>query len=235
MRDFRLFTQVLQGGVGVRIRNLAALAGVVGASMALVPAAGAEPFHVLIDHKYAQPAVDGAVRGDRGRRLLRPGAVRAGLRPESAVPRRAGRRRQDDRDRRCLRLSDDPERPGHLRLPDRAACAALVQDHRPDGPIPAYDGSTDQGGWALESSLDVEYAHAIAPGANILLVETTRSTRPRGTAGFPQIVQAEKRRDRQPSRGTSSARASARPSRRSPAACRSTRCAAPTSTPRPTG
>ncbi len=28
------------------------------------------------------------------------------------------------------------------------------------------------GGWALETSLDVEYAHAMAPGANILLVET---------------------------------------------------------------
>ena len=28
----------------------------------------------------------------------------------------------------------------------------------------------DQAGWALEESLDVEYAHAMAPGANILVV-----------------------------------------------------------------
>jgi len=32
------------------------------------------------------------------------------------------------------------------------------------------------GGWALEISLDVEWAHAIAPGAKILLVEATSAT-----------------------------------------------------------
>ena len=32
-------------------------------------------------------------------------------------------------------------------------------------------GSTTDPGWALETSLDVEWAHALAPGANILLVE----------------------------------------------------------------
>ncbi len=32
-------------------------------------------------------------------------------------------------------------------------------------------GSTTSAGWALETALDVEWAHAIAPGANILLVE----------------------------------------------------------------
>jgi len=32
------------------------------------------------------------------------------------------------------------------------------------------------GGWALEISLDVQWAHAIAPGANILLVEATSAT-----------------------------------------------------------
>ena len=32
-------------------------------------------------------------------------------------------------------------------------------------------GSTTDPGWALETSLDVEWAHALAPGANIVLVE----------------------------------------------------------------
>src|SRR5436305_15257930 len=32
-------------------------------------------------------------------------------------------------------------------------------------------GATTDPGWALETSLDVEWAHALAPGANILLVE----------------------------------------------------------------
>jgi subtilase family serine protease len=55
----------------------------------------------------------------------------------------------------------------------------------PDGPITSSDPR-----WALETSLDVEYAHAIAPGANILLVETTVAET-EGAAGFPQIAQAE--------------------------------------------
>jgi subtilase family serine protease len=54
----------------------------------------------------------------------------------------------------------------------------------PDGPVP-HNLS-----WAGEVSLDVEYSHAIAPGANILLVETPVSEE-EGTVGFPQIVEAE--------------------------------------------
>ena len=46
-------------------------------------------------------------------------------------------------------------------------------------------------GWAGETTLDVEYAHALAPGANILLVETPVSET-EGVTGFPQIVAAEK-------------------------------------------
>ena len=45
-------------------------------------------------------------------------------------------------------------------------------------------------GWAQETSLDVEYAHAMAPGANILLVETP-VPETLGAHGFPQIVKAE--------------------------------------------
>jgi subtilase family serine protease len=45
-------------------------------------------------------------------------------------------------------------------------------------------------GWAVETSLDVEYAHAMAPGANILLVETP-VPETLGSHGFPQIVKAE--------------------------------------------
>jgi len=45
-------------------------------------------------------------------------------------------------------------------------------------------------GWAQETSLDVEYSHAMAPGANILLVETPVAET-LGVQGFPQIVKAE--------------------------------------------
>ena len=45
-------------------------------------------------------------------------------------------------------------------------------------------------GWAGETTLDVEYAHTIAPGANILLVETPVAET-EGVTGFPQIIKAE--------------------------------------------
>ncbi|MBV9793093.1 MAG: S53 family peptidase [Actinobacteria bacterium] len=62
---------------------------------------------------------------------------------------------------------------------------------QPAGKVPPYDpNNADMVGWAGETTLDVEYAHTIAPGANILLVETPVSET-EGTVGFPQIVTAE--------------------------------------------
>jgi subtilase family serine protease len=52
-------------------------------------------------------------------------------------------------------------------------------------------GLKDKAGWALEVSLDVETAHAIAPQANILLV-TTPTAETLGVQGFPQMMAAEK-------------------------------------------
>jgi subtilase family serine protease len=53
-----------------------------------------------------------------------------------------------------------------------------------------WTGTRAQQGWAGETTLDVEYAHAIAPKASILLVETPVSE-VEGATGFPQIVKAE--------------------------------------------
>jgi subtilase family serine protease len=62
---------------------------------------------------------------------------------------------------------------------------------QPAGQVPPFDpANADMVGWAEETSLDVEYAHAIAPGANILLVETPVAET-EGETGFPEIVQAE--------------------------------------------
>jgi subtilase family serine protease len=61
----------------------------------------------------------------------------------------------------------------------------------PAGAIPPFDpANSDMVGWAGETTLDVEYAHTIAPGASILLVETPVSET-EGVTGFPQIVKAE--------------------------------------------
>jgi len=62
---------------------------------------------------------------------------------------------------------------------------------RPVGQVPAYNpANSNMVGWAEETTLDVEYAHTIAPGANLLLVETP-VPETEGVHGFPQIVAAE--------------------------------------------
>jgi subtilase family serine protease len=63
---------------------------------------------------------------------------------------------------------------------------------QPAGRVPAYNSaSSNRVGWAEESTLDVEWAHVMAPGASIVLVETPTSEN-EGTTGFPQIVAAER-------------------------------------------
>jgi subtilase family serine protease len=60
------------------------------------------------------------------------------------------------------------------------------------GAVPAFTpSSTTMINWAGETSLDVEYAHAMAPGANILLVELPSAGKKLGITGIPTIVDAE--------------------------------------------
>jgi subtilase family serine protease len=61
---------------------------------------------------------------------------------------------------------------------------------QPAGAVAPYTTNENREGWAGETTLDVEYAHAMAPGAAILLVETPTAEN-EGTTGFPQIVKAE--------------------------------------------
>ncbi len=87
---------------------------------------------------------------------------------------------------------DDQARPGHLRPAVRLPRAAQVHDHHAGraGPRVQPEQRQTWSSWAGETTLDVEYAHALAPGASILLVETPASEN-EGTSGFPQIVTAE--------------------------------------------
>ncbi len=60
------------------------------------------------------------------------------------------------------------------------------------GDVPAFDPkNADMAGWAGETTLDVEMAHAVAPGARILLVETPVAET-EGTTGLPEMMSAEK-------------------------------------------
>jgi subtilase family serine protease len=52
-------------------------------------------------------------------------------------------------------------------------------------------GLEDKSLWALEVALDVETSHAIAPGANIILVAST-GAETLGVQGFPNMMKAEK-------------------------------------------
>jgi subtilase family serine protease len=59
------------------------------------------------------------------------------------------------------------------------------------GTIPPFDpNNSTMVGWAFETTLDVEYAHAIAPGARIVLAETPVAET-EGVTGFPEMMNAE--------------------------------------------
>jgi subtilase family serine protease len=66
-----------------------------------------------------------------------------------------------------------------------------VQGSPPPNPPPPNNGTGQESHnlWALEVSLDVEWAHAIAPEANIILV-TTPTAEVLGVQGFPQMMHA---------------------------------------------
>jgi subtilase family serine protease len=61
---------------------------------------------------------------------------------------------------------------------------------QPAGRVPAYRPGQGRPGWAGETSLDVEWAHVMAPAAKLVLAETPTAEN-EGTTGFPQIVTAE--------------------------------------------
>jgi subtilase family serine protease len=60
------------------------------------------------------------------------------------------------------------------------------------GDVPPFDPTDpDHTGWAGESTLDVEMAHAVAPDAHIVLVETGVAET-EGVTGLPEMMDAEK-------------------------------------------
>jgi subtilase family serine protease len=59
------------------------------------------------------------------------------------------------------------------------------------GNVPPFDpNNSDMISWAGETTLDVEYAHAVAPGAKIVLAETPVAET-EGTTGLPEMMNAE--------------------------------------------
>ena len=71
-------------------------------------------------------------------------------------------------------------------LPDPPSLRIIA----PAGPVNFDNTNSDQLGWAGETTLDVEWSHSMAPGANILLVETPVSET-EGVQGFPEMMLSE--------------------------------------------
>jgi subtilase family serine protease len=72
----------------------------------------------------------------------------------------------------------------------RLRAPAFLHVLQPAGPVPAYRPTALRSGWASETTLDVEWAHAMAPAAGIVLAETPTAEN-EGQTGFPDIVTAE--------------------------------------------
>ena len=72
-------------------------------------------------------------------------------------------------------------------LPDPPSLTVLA----PLGAVPFDPTSSDQVGWAFETTLDVEWAHAMAPGANIVLL-TSPVSENEGVQGMPEFLFLER-------------------------------------------
>lgn len=101
--------------------------------------------------------------------------------------------------RNDLRVFDDAFGLPHMCGEAGTTCTAgmptfniLAQASNPTTPPPPNNGTGQEAHnlWDVEIALDVEWSHAIAPGANILLV-TTPTAETLGVQGFPDFMKAE--------------------------------------------
>ncbi|MBA2393928.1 MAG: S53 family peptidase [Ktedonobacteraceae bacterium] len=72
-------------------------------------------------------------------------------------------------------------------LPDPPSIKQLA----PLGSVPFNPNSSDQLGWAEETSLDVQWSHALAPDANIVVL-TSPVSETQGVQGMPEFLALEK-------------------------------------------
>jgi subtilase family serine protease len=72
-------------------------------------------------------------------------------------------------------------------LPDPPSFTVLA----PLGTLPFDPTNSDQVGWAFETTLDVEWAHAMAPNANIVLL-TSPVSQNEGMQGMPEFLSLER-------------------------------------------
>jgi subtilase family serine protease len=176
-------------------QRFAALITTVGASFALlICAAGsaiAAPYHLFLPHRFAQPPTTADCESQFGIACYQPFQLQQAYNMKPLY--RAGLTGTG----KTIVLVDSygsPTIQSDLATFDRETNLPPPPSFKiiqPAGAVPPYDPNNyDMGGWGFETSLDVEYAHAMAPGANILLVETPVDET-LGVQGFPQMIEAE--------------------------------------------
>ena len=181
------------------IRRAAGGVGVLALALTAAATAGAKP---LVSGVHQQTAKEARVEARSlafpptvhqclkliAIRCYSPAQLRAAYNLGSAVrrgqrPARARRSRSSTRSARRRSSTTSTSSTSTFGLPD----TAVRQSSQPAGAVPPFDPTNgDHVGWAQESTLDVEAAHAIAPGANILLVETPVAET-EGVTGFPEM------------------------------------------------
>jgi subtilase family serine protease len=179
----------------MRPRGVLALLGTAATTFALLicgsGTAAAQPLHVLLNQRFAQPPTTAECETNFGTACYEPFQFQRAYNMKPLY--RAGLTGAG----KTIVLVDSFGSPTiqsdlatfdqETGLPDPPSFKII----QPAGAVPPYDPTnSDMGSWGIETSLDVEYSHAMAPGANILLVETPVSET-EGVQGFPEIVEAE--------------------------------------------
>lgn len=175
--------------------RLTASIGAIGVTFAILlcgsVAASAAPFHEFIPHAFAQPPTTAQCEAQAGIPCYQPSQFQQAYDMNPLY--KAGLTGKG----KTIVLVDSygsPTITSDLATFDQAFGLPAPPSFKviqPAGAVPKYDPTNyDMGGWAFESTLDVEYAHAMAPGANILLVETP-ADETLGVQGFPQMIEAE--------------------------------------------
>ncbi len=179
----------------MRVSGIRGLAGAAGAILALLAlgssSAGAAPFHHWIRRAFARAPTTAQCRAQLRLACYRPSQFQQAY--EMTPLYKAG---FTGRGKTIVVVDSfgSPTIRKDLRTFDRlfhVSAPPLFRIIQPAGRVPRYDRTKfERGEWALETTLDVEYAHAMAPGANILLVETPVDETI-GVTGFPPMIKAE--------------------------------------------
>jgi subtilase family serine protease len=174
--------------ITLRIRGIAALAAALVACAIAAGAASAAPYHILVGGHYAQPPT--VKQCEQAFQIDCVGPPQLQQAYDMTPLYRAGLTGKG----KTIVIVDSFGSPtiqqdlaqfdSDYGLPAPPSFDIIT----PDGPVNQADPAAF--GWGVETSLDVEYSHAMAPGANILLVETPVAET-EGITGFPEIIEAE--------------------------------------------